>query len=85
MFQIVTKIVYGHTLLKLVKIDDVSESHLVIAISYKDNLQVPVPVFGDEFVENVGQQPAPFLNRVQPRRPEKYRGAVILNQTQLLL
>ena len=53
MFQIVTKVVYGHAFLKLVKIHNVSENHLGIAIGHEDNLQVLVPVFGNDFVEKI--------------------------------
>ncbi len=71
--------------MKVVVIDDVSENHLVITIGHKNNLQVLIPVFGNDLIENVGQQPASFLNRIQPRRPEKDRCLIILQQSQFFL
>ena len=85
MFQPLAEITHGHPALKLVLSDDVAENILKRPVGHENDLQIQVPVFGDHAVEDIGQQLAPFLNRIQTRRPEKQGGVFILDEPQKLL
>ena len=57
--------------MQLMKIDNILEVPLKFSIGDKDNLQILLPVAGNNAVENFSQELTAFLDGIQPRRPEK--------------
>ena len=57
---------------------------LKFSVCHKNDLQI-LSSMGNDLIKNVRQQLRPFLDRVQPGRPEKQRRIFILYQAQLFL
>ena len=84
-FQLLVEIADRGSFLEPVKADDITKDGLIGTIGNKDDLQILLPPPGDHRVEDICQQLAPFLDRIQPRGPEKKRRLGIFDQAQVAL
>jgi len=84
-FQFLIKIADSHPFVKIVKSDNIFEMTLKIPVCRKYDLQILIPVFGDNFVKNFCQQLTAFLNRIQSRGPEKQRRILIFEKPKRFL
>ncbi len=83
--QLLVEVADRHPLVELVVVDDVLKYSLVVAVGHEDDLQVPVPAAGDDLVEDVRQQLAALLHRVQARGPEEERRPDVFDQPEVAL
>ena len=67
------------------EVHDVAEHALVGAVGDDDDLQVAVPVAVDDRVEDVGEERAALLDRVEARGPEEDRRIVVAVEPEVLL
>ena len=85
MFLFHIEITNRDPVLKPMELNDVSEHRLVLSVCHKHHLQVLIPIFGYDIIQNGRKQLTSFLDRIEAGRPKEDRCLIVPYQAQPLL